>query len=253
MSWGAQRRNIILTVIFLLIFIPAGLISFYLFYTPPTCFDGKQNQGETGIDCGGPCVLLCTDQMTEPVALWKRVFTVSDDGIYNVMAYIENPNPTGFIKDARYIFRIFNEDRVLIAERQGVTSILPKSILPLVENNIQTFAQVPTQVTFEFVGDLVYTRMDPRESLIIVKDELLENEDFSPRVRAKIQNLSLLPIFDIDVVVIVYNVFDTVIGVSSTYVDRLLPEETRDIVFTWPIPFSDAYSRIEIIPVYDNQ
>ena len=25
----------------------------------PTCFDGIQNQGETGIDCGGPCVAVC--------------------------------------------------------------------------------------------------------------------------------------------------------------------------------------------------
>jgi hypothetical protein len=27
---------------------------------PPTCSDGTQNQGETGIDCGGPCAPCCT-------------------------------------------------------------------------------------------------------------------------------------------------------------------------------------------------
>lgn len=25
----------------------------------PTCFDGIQNQGETGVDCGGPCIAIC--------------------------------------------------------------------------------------------------------------------------------------------------------------------------------------------------
>jgi hypothetical protein len=27
-----------------------------IFVSAPTCFDGVQNEGETQIDCGGPCV-----------------------------------------------------------------------------------------------------------------------------------------------------------------------------------------------------
>ena len=42
--------------------------------TPPiaTCFDGVQNQGETGIDCGGPCAACYT-------AL--RTFYISPSGV----------------------------------------------------------------------------------------------------------------------------------------------------------------------------
>lgn len=250
MSWGTHRRNTILLTAFLLIFVPISLISFLIFYTPPSCFDGKQNQDETGIDCGGSCVLLCTDQVTDPVVLWERSFKVVD-GLYNVMAYIENPNPTAFVQNIPYSFKLYNEERVLIAERKGVTSILPKSVLPIIENNIQTFEQVPARVSFEFEGDFVYERTDPRDSIILIKDEVFENEQTNPRIRARIQNISLQPINDIDVIVIVYNAFDTVVGVSSTYVDRLSPEQTRDIVFTWPEPLSDTHSRIEIIPLYD--
>lgn len=250
MSWGTHRRNTILIVLSLLIFIPAGLIAFFLFYNPPNCFDGLKNGDETGLDCGGSCVLLCTEETTEPVVLWERAFRVSG-GIHNVIAYIENPNPTAFVRNAPYSFKIYNEDDVLISETSGVTSIPPKTALPVIQNNIQLYEQVVSRVVFEFTGPLTYEQSSPQDALIVIKDEIIENEEKSPRVRARIQNLSLLPIRDIDVIVVVYDEFDSVLGVSSTFVDRLESEEVRDIVFTWPQPFTDSSSRLEIIPLYD--
>ena len=29
----------------------------------PSCMDGIQNQGEGGVDCGGPCAMLCSSCM----------------------------------------------------------------------------------------------------------------------------------------------------------------------------------------------
>lgn len=250
MSWGTQRRNRIIFLVFLLFFIPIALISFIVFYDPPTCFDAIQNGSETGVDCGGSCVLLCSEQTTEPVVLWERAFRVQG-GFHNILAYIENPNPTAFVRNAPYVFKIYNEENILVTEVSGTVSIPPKTALPVIKNNIQLYEQIISRVTFEFTDTLVYEKTNPKDSIVLVKDEIIENEQTSPRVRAKIQNLSLEAIDEIDVVVIVYDLFDSVIGVSSTYVPRLLPEEVRDIVFTWPQPFVDTSSRIEIIPLYD--
>jgi hypothetical protein len=250
MSWGTNRRNTVLFTLFLFIGVPVGAIAFLLFYNPPTCFDAKQNGGETGIDCGGSCQLLCTNQVTEPVVIWERQFRVVD-GIYNLLAYIENPNPSAYVRDANYVFKVYNEDNVLIGEKKGTTSIAPKSVRPIIENNVNTFKQVPTRVTFEFVGDLIYEQTEPKDSIVIIKDEFLENEDTSPRINAKIQNISLKNIENIDVVVLVYDVFDNVLGTSSTFVNNLNSEEVKDIVFTWPQIFTDEVARIELIPLYD--
>ena len=38
-------------------------------YDQATCDDGHQNQGETGVDCGGPC-RSCSSQVTAPAQLW---------------------------------------------------------------------------------------------------------------------------------------------------------------------------------------
>lgn len=250
MSWGTKRRNTVLFTLFLFILIPVGIIAFLIFYHPPTCFDGLQNGDETGLDCGGTCQLVCTNQVVKPVVLWERQFRVTN-GVYNLLAYVENPNPTAYVRNAQYSFKIYNEDNILIGEKTGVVSIAPKSVRPIIENNIQTFEQVPTRTTFEFLGDLIYEQTDPKDSIIVIKDEFIENESTSPRIKAKIQNISLKDIQNIDIVVLVYDVFDNVLGTSSTFIQDLNSEETRDIVFTWPQSFLDEVARIELIPLYD--
>lgn len=250
MSWGSKRRNTVLFTLSIFIGLPVGLICFWLFYNPPTCSDGKKNGAEEGIDCGGTCQLICTNQAVQPVSLWERYFRVSD-GNYNLLAYVENPNPSAYVRNAHYIFKLYNEDNVLIGDRKGVVAIAPKSVRPIIENNLTTFEQVPTRVTFEFEGEMTYEQTDPKDSIVIIKDEFIENEASTPRIKAKIQNISLKTIKNIEVIVLTYDVFDNVLGSSSTYVTVLNSEESQDIVFTWPQKFTDDVARIELIPIYD--
>jgi len=251
MSWGTKRRNLVLTTLFLFIFIPIGAIAFLVFYNPPTCFDSIQNSDESGIDCGGSCQLICTQEAFEPVVLWERLFKV-DEGVYNVLAYIENQNANASVIGARYMFKLYNEQNVPIVEREGVVSILPNSVLPVIETNIQTEKQIPTRVEFDFVSDLVFEKRSSQESYILVKDELIENITTEPRVKAEIQNITLSRIQDIDIVVILYDSFSNVIQTSSTYVPELNSEESKEIVFTWPNPFAQDVARIEVIPIYES-
>ena len=37
----------------------------------PTCFDGKANGLENGIDCGGNCNLMCTDEVKPLIVEWS--------------------------------------------------------------------------------------------------------------------------------------------------------------------------------------
>ena len=43
-----------------------------LFKVDPTCFDGKKNQDERGIDCGGVCALVCLADAKTVVPIWSR-------------------------------------------------------------------------------------------------------------------------------------------------------------------------------------
>ena len=45
----------------------------------PDCFDGIQNQGELGVDCGGPCLETCPSKMTAKVdgAAWESAGNIT--------------------------------------------------------------------------------------------------------------------------------------------------------------------------------
>ncbi len=59
MSWASRRRTTYLTgVILFFVVIIGGPVAYLILSVAPTCTDGTQNGGETGIDIGGPCPLL---------------------------------------------------------------------------------------------------------------------------------------------------------------------------------------------------
>lgn len=250
MSWGTRRRNTIVFLVIAILIIPIIVSGFLFFYEEPNCFDGIQNGYETGVDCGGTCELLCTEQTLEPTVLWERFFKVKD-GIYNVASYIENPNLSAGVISAPYIFKLYNRDGVLIAQREGTARLKPKSVLPILESNLQTQKQIPARVTFEFKNDLVFEKETPQPFTLLVKDENYFVDNF-PKVTAQIQNISLEKVNDIQVIVLLYDVFDNVIGSSSTFIEILREEEVKDITFTWPEEFKEEVSRIEIVPIYES-
>ena len=64
-SWSKKRQIIYLALVVGFFIFVTTVFLFFLLYETPTCFDGKQNQEEIGIDCGGPCVRLCVFQVEE--------------------------------------------------------------------------------------------------------------------------------------------------------------------------------------------
>lgn len=249
MSWGIKRRNTIIFLVAIFFLIPIAISAFLVFYEAPTCFDGKQNGSESGIDCGGNCELVCTSETLAPSVIWKRYFEVSP-GVYNLVAYVENPNPSAGVMKAPYTFELFNQDNVLIAKREGSVRLYPKTVIPIIETGIETKKQNAFRVAFNFSEDLIFEKEEPLPAVLIVKNENYLSKD-SPRVTATIENISLSKVEDIDIVVLLYDVFDNVITSSSTFVENLSGEASKDIVFTWPDDFLEEVSRIEIIPIYE--
>ena len=65
MTWSGRRQLKIVGLLFLVSAIIAFSIIWPKINKPPTCFDGKKNGVETGIDCGGGCKLQCREQIEE--------------------------------------------------------------------------------------------------------------------------------------------------------------------------------------------
>ena len=136
MTW-AQRKKITYIVSVLFIFaIILAVILFSFFNKKPTCFDGIQNQGEKGIDCGGPCNVLCRSDYFNPIIAWgPRWEKVPNNGTYNFLTYIQNPNAQAGAYNAPYDFRVYDNDNVLLYQKTDMAFIPPNSNFVIFEDD----------------------------------------------------------------------------------------------------------------------
>ncbi len=249
MSWSSRRKtNYILgTIVFIIVFIIIPL-SIYL-YKMPTCRDGKQNQNEAGIDCGGSCTVLCRAQYSDPKFLWGRWSKVKSTGMYNVLAYVENPNIEAGTKEITYRLKIRDSAGVLLFEKINKTSVPPNKNFAIIESGIDLKDKIPGRpIEFDFASGAVWEKMTPKELGLVSVSKTITDEDTIPRVTATISNRTLKPISNIEVIVILFDVEDNAVSFSSTKVDSISKESSEDVVFTWPEPLSKKIYRIEIIP-----
>lgn len=246
-SWATKRKLTYFSIAALGVIIFLGLPTFFVVYEPPSCIDSKQNQGELGTDCGGPCSRLCNSQFFQPIVLWARSASVVK-GVYNVVAYVENNNLDGAAKQVPYRFKLYDAGGVLIRERTGRVDIPPHKSVAVFEDGVVTSERVPNRVTFEFIAPPQWYRTASVDRGIVISDKILENESSAPRLRAVVENKLALSIGKTTFVAILYDVDDNAISFSKTELDGLASGAVSDIVFTWPQPFSKKAYRIDIIP-----
>lgn len=83
-----QRVWIAIIGLFLLLI--SAYFVYKIFHKPPTCYDKKQNQTESGIDCGGECSLQCYG-FYKDLTLEQSQIVKSTNGDYMVVIF-QNSN-----------------------------------------------------------------------------------------------------------------------------------------------------------------
>lgn len=249
MSWAMKRRMLYLFGVFVflsaVISIPAAMI----LSTPPTCFDGVQNQGEHAIDRGGPCLLLDNGSIIPHAVLWSRAFSVRD-GLYDAVAYIENPNAGAGVYDVRYRMGLYDDENVLVAERTGKTFVMPGGITPVFEGGIDTGKRDVGHTIFQIDDIRDWTRMKNVAADITVIRSPLEDVQTMPRLRAVVRNNSVADIRNLTFVAVIFNPAGNAFASSQTAMDRLNAGQEETIIFTWPKGFIETVGRIDVIPVH---
>ncbi len=253
MTW-AFRRQFLYVVILLLFFSLCGyLVSYPGLHKAPSCVDGKQNGDELGIDCGGSCVMACIAQVDPISILWARAFKVVP-GRYNAVAYLENHNKNIAVDKISYRFRFADKNNVYVGKREGSTYVPPSGKFAVFESAIDIGNSIPVYTTFEFTSVPQWVTV-PQEKIdqlkVLVSNINLINEDTSPALSATVKNDSFFTVGDVDVVSILYDRDHNAVSASRTYINSLSAEESKDISFTWPEPFSTPVIAKELIPMYN--
>lgn len=253
MTWAFKRQIFYVGVLILFFSIFGFLIIYPHFNQAPTCMDNTQNGNETGVDCGGSCARACIAQVDAVSVLWARAFRVVP-GRYNAVAYLENHNKNTAVNKINYRFRFADENNVYIGKREGTTFIPPSGNFAVFEPGIDIGNSIPVYVTFKFTQNpdwIQISREKINQLQVLVSNITLADEMTNPRLSATVKNDSLFTIPSLDVIAILYDVSHNAVSASRTYLDVLGPEETQNLNFTWPEPFSGKVITKEIIPMYN--
>ncbi|MBI3633502.1 MAG: hypothetical protein HY226_04385 [Candidatus Vogelbacteria bacterium] len=247
-SWSFRRQATYLTAI--LIFFGLIFASVYLvfFRKAPSCFDNIQNQGELGIDCGGPCSKVCSIEVSPLIKDWARLFKTGD-GRYDVAALIENPNFNLGLKKLDYTFKLYDGENLFITEKSGSVFVNARDKFAIFESNLDTGKRIPIKTIIEFNPNLVWSRVDPEASKlpITVQNPIL-TEGTMPHLSAELVNNSVFDLSNILTTAVIYDDDDNAIASSQTFTNYIPKSRSSDIVFTWPITFTAQHPTFEIFP-----
>ncbi|PJE74621.1 MAG: hypothetical protein COV01_01155 [Candidatus Taylorbacteria bacterium CG10_big_fil_rev_8_21_14_0_10_41_48] len=246
MSWSGKRKFGYFALFIVAIILFAGVPVFFTVYKPATCTDNKQNQGERGVDCGGPCNRLCSADFSEPRVLWTYSSRVVP-GVYNAMAYGENPNQSVGAENVSYSIKLYDAQGILVAEKKGRGSIPPGSKFALFEGGIQTGQRIPTRATLEFTSPIDWVPARPYTSLKTISIDVIP-DGAGTRAEAKIKNEYVSTIISgIDAFIVLYDKDGNRVAFSKTRIESITPSESQILYFTWPEAVASRVVKTELI------
>lgn len=254
MDWSTRRKM----GCFGMIGIVVLLISSYFVYIffikkTPTCFDGVRNQNERGIDCGGICSVVCTQDAKSLIPLWTRVFHITDD-VYSVVAYLENQNTTAAIQKISYEIRIYDDKNILTsAPITGSTFISPQSKMAIFASPLKTGKRIPQRafITFTTSPQWMTPQKKYQTPFLAVNETQLSDESSSPKLSARISNPTYYSLHDVEVTALLYDASGNAVHASQSFIENLEQQSSAQVYFTWPEPFLEKITRIEIIPRFN--
>lgn len=129
-----------LTIILIVFSVVGG--GLFLAFRPKvnSCFNGIQDNSETGIDCGGLCDKACPypgkpDYVKDLRVNWVK-FVEDGRNKYDFVANISNENESWGVLNMAYKFTYYDESGDMIGEKTGTSYMMPKGSLnkdPLVK------------------------------------------------------------------------------------------------------------------------
>jgi hypothetical protein len=248
LSWSVRRRLIYLAIALIVVAI-AVVATFIALQKPPSCSDGKQNQDELGVDCGGSCPGVCITEITPLKILWYRLFDLGP-GKYDVAALVKNPNLKHGATEIKYIFRLWDKDNLLINSKTGTAFANPKEDLIIFASRVDVGKKIPVRISFELEDSPLWQKIDRVPPQLIFSNKRFANEP-TPRLVATVKNDSITTLSGVEVYAILSDADQNAVAVSSTFLEELPGGESREVSFTWPSPFQKDVSFIDLATHFD--
>ncbi len=249
-----KRITILGTVFFFIALLGS---SWYFFSAPQaTCFDGKQNQGERGVDCGGPCAHSCEVVRTpEALVIRESAFVPGGkEGEYDVMAKIYNPNDELGAAVLPYAFRLEDGSGNTLAEASGTGFILPQETKTFLLIGLKASSMPRSvSVTFPEAQWEKFSGYQEKPSLSIINKRYapVTSGPFFGRAEGTLVNDSIFDFRSVLVKVILRDASGKPLAFNQTEMNTVRTRESRDFQLTWPKAFVGEVAQVDVEPEAD--
>lgn len=249
-------KRITIIFIYITIFLLISTALYYLFRTKPTCTDKIQNQGEVGVDCGGPCSACPEIPKAENLKVIEKAIISSEDGKYDALVKITNPNSQLGVSRLNYSFNILDSAGKIIAKSSGVSFILPGETKYILAFNL-SLEEKPEDLDFQ-ISSFEWSEFTEFKS----PDIALYAKEFSlagggdpgfAKLTARMRNQSGYDFRQIGIYVVIRGSDGSPLAVNKTIFNDVRANEEREINFRWnsQFPVDPITAKIEIVSEVD--
>lgn len=219
-----------------LVVIAALAVYFAIPKAAPTCFDNKRNQGETGVDCGGPCIHCDIKALPAPTVRFEKVFKNGNRALF--AAEIENLNVEYGAKDLPYTVTVRGADGETLQTIHGRTFIYAldrRYIVELLSANSKEVADVEFSLSasslISWESRDIFRKPDVSERSVITAGGAGGRGSI---VSGILTNRNPFTLSNAEVVGFIYTAQGMQIGASKTQMENMASFEEREFVLNFP-------------------
>ncbi len=244
------RKQVVVGAIVGVVFVLLVILLSMLIKPVATCSDGKKNQGEAGIDCGGSCSKQCVVAY-DPEIKFVKFFKVGQNSV-DMVAEVSNKNYSLASDYIPYAFTLYDQAGQTLATKSGNFYILPGKSRFVIEQNIFV-SRDPVKVDFK-LGNIKWNDMAtlvPNQNMQDINNIQLLNQDPAPQKDAlgnpqlfsNIVNRSFYDFDLIEIDLVAYDVNNNIIADGQTFIRTVKANEKRVFSITWP---KDSLSAVPV-------
>lgn len=245
-----DTKRLTIIVIYIFLFIGMGTGLYFLFRPTPTCMDGKQNQNETGVDCGGVCAQACVETAQGEDLIIRDVVVLSlENDTYDVVARVYNPNNTVGAEAFTYTLRFLDGAGVEVASTSNTSWILPQETKTLLAFALSASSK-PAKATLE-ITDVTWERLTnydgkPRLGVYNKRYEKgFQAGELGGVATGLVTNESGYDFRLVTIKVILRDKEGKPLAINQTDRRTFLDGQQHEFRLTWPTPFRGEVATVE--------
>ena len=255
------KKTLYIVFYLILFFFVIGTIASF-FVPSPTCTDGKQNQNEEGVDCGGPCATLCPEKPLEEVqdiVIEEEAQVLStSSGRWDAVVSVMNPNQLYGSGDLTYTFTFFDSQGNAVKTVRDTSYILPFQNRYFMALEVEMKGE-PERVEFA-IEAISWEKFREYEAPVLrVSNKqfsiLSSSPDYAQAVGLVI-NKSPYDFETVDAQVVARDASGEIIAVGYTDMQTVISGDRREFIVVWPYFFEGEVAQIEahaITNMFENQ